>query len=225
MQAKEDLKIYSSSDLSRLVQEYGFFPLFKNQIPGFSVEEHTPPERWFAEDVDGPWEWKGSVIRETGCAYGKFFHGKAGFISMEWFPDFANYRRDGYDFDARYDDGLARHQDKLIYDVLMEYPSLLSKEWRTLTGIKKRGEFDSIVTRLQMLGYVITIDFEYAKDRYGKAYGWGLARYATPEAYFRNTFTEQVYNREPQESKKRIREYLRVLLPLATELQIKKLIG
>ena len=136
MQAKDDLKIYSSSDLSRLVQEYGFLPLLKNQIPGFSVEEHTPPELWFADGVEDPWEWKGPVIRETGCAYGKFFHGKAGFISMEWFPDFANYRRDGYDFDARYDDGFARHQDKLVYDVLAEHPSLLSREWRKLVGMK-----------------------------------------------------------------------------------------
>ena len=225
MQAKDDLMIYSSSDVSRLVQEYGFLPLFKNQISGFSVEEHTPPELWFADGIEGPWEWKGPVIRETGCAYGKFFNGKAGFISMEWFPDFANYRRDGYDFDARYDDGLARHQDKMVYDVLMEQPSLLSREWRKLSGVKKRGEFDSIVARLQMLGYVTTIDFEYAKDRYGKAYGWGLARYATPEGYFGNKFTGRVYNREPQESKKRIWEHLRMLLPLAAESRIEKLIG
>lgn len=225
MQAKDDLMIYSSSDVSRLVQEYGFLPLFKNQISGFSVEEHTPPELWFADGIEGPWEWKGPVIRETGCAYGKFFHGKAGFISMEWFPDFANYRRDGYDFDARYDDGLARHQDKMVYDVLMEQPSLLSREWRKLSGVKKRGEFDSIVARLQMLGYVTTIDFEYAKDRYGKAYGWGRVRYATPEGYFGNKFTGRVYNREPQESKKRIWEHLRMLLPLAAESRIEKLIG
>jgi len=50
-----------------------------------------------------------------------FFHGKAGFISAEWFPDFANYRRDSYDFDARYEDGLARYQDKQVYDILFEY--------------------------------------------------------------------------------------------------------
>ena len=33
-------------------------------------------------------------------AYGKFFDKKAGFISLEWLPYFANYRRSGYDFDA-----------------------------------------------------------------------------------------------------------------------------
>lgn len=217
--------VRSISDLSQMVQECGFLPLLKNRIPGFSVEEHTPTDLWFVDGVDGPWEWKGPVIREIGCAYGKFFQGKAGFISAEWYPDFANYRRDGYDFDARYDDGLAKYQDKQVYDILAEYPSLLSREWRKLTGYKKRGEFDAIVNRLQMQGYVTTVDFEYPRDSRGNPYGWGLARYATPELHFGSAFTGRVYSREPLESKKRIWEHLRTLLPLATESQIKKLIG
>ena len=53
---KDGFKICSASDLSRLVQEYGFLPLLKNQIPGFSAEEHTPPELWFVDGVEGPWE-------------------------------------------------------------------------------------------------------------------------------------------------------------------------
>ena len=180
----DNYRICSKTDLAKMVDEYGFLPLFRNRIPGFSVEEHTAPELWFADNVDGPWEWKGPVIQETHCAYGKFFRGKAGFISREWFPDFANYRRDGYDMDALYDDGLARASDKAVYDILAGELSLLSKEWRRRSGIKKRGEFDSVVTRLQMLGYVTTVDFEYSKDRYGRPYGWGVARYATPEQLF-----------------------------------------
>lgn len=221
----EDFTIRSMQDLSRQVQICGFLPLLKNQIPGFSVEDHTPPELWFADGVEGPWEWKGPVILETGCAYGKFFHGKAGFISAQWFPDFANYQRDGYDFDARYEDGLARYQDKAVYDVLAEHQSLISKEWRRLAGIQKRGEFDGIVSRLQMLGYVTAVNFEYAKDRFGNPYGWGLARYAVPEKYFGMDFKERVYLREPQESGNRIFEYLRGFLPEATEAQIRRIIG
>ena len=133
------ITISSQEDLERMVGAWGFLPLLKNWVPCFSVEEHTPPELWFADGVDGPWEWKGPVIRETGCAYGKFFGGKAGFVSREWYPDFANCRRDGYDFDARYDDGLARNLDKRVYDALLEHQPLLSKEWRKLTGIEKRG--------------------------------------------------------------------------------------
>lgn len=220
-----EIIIRSQEDLVQMVEAYGFLPLFRNHIAGFSVEDHTPPELWFADDTDGPWEWKGPVIQETGCAYGKFFRGKAGFISRSWFPDFANYRRDGYDFDARYNDGLARYQDKIVYDVLTEHSSLLSKEWRKLTGIPKRGTFDATVARLQMQGYVTTIDFEYAEDRNGHPYGWGVARYATPELYFGADFREHLYDKEPEESKALILDYLQKLLPGVSARDIMKIIG
>ena len=92
--------IHSAEDIANLVGELGFLPFFRNGVPGFSLAECTPHELWFSRDVDGPWEWKGPVIRLTGGVYGKFFGNKAGFVSREWFGDFANYRRDGYDFDA-----------------------------------------------------------------------------------------------------------------------------
>ena len=165
-------------------------------------------------------EWKGPVIQKTKCAYGKFFAGKAGFITQEWFYAFANYRRDGYDFDARFEDGLLRRQEYQAMKILMESGSLLSREWRKKMGISKRGEFDAIVTRLQMMGYVITIDFEYAKNKAGQAYGVGVARYATPEMYFGEEFREQVYRDQPEESKQNIVEYLKGRFPAAAEKDI-----
>ena len=200
--------IRSPGDLANMVQQNGFLPLLKNSVPGFSVEEHTPPGLWFAADTEGPWEWKGPVIRQTGCAYGKFFEGRAGFISALWFIEFANCRRDGYDLDARYEDGLIRRQDRDVYQILSQHPSLLSKEWRKRSGIRKRGEFDAIVSRLQRMGYVTTIDFVYEKDRFGRPYGWGVARYATPENYWGGAFCDQVYCNTPAESKAKILTFL-----------------
>lgn len=222
---EREYPVMTEKDLADLVENWGFLPLLKNKIPGFSVEEQTLPELWFADGVDGPWEWKGPVIRETGCAYGKFFRGKAGFVSREWYPDFANYRRDGYDFDARYEDGLAGRQDKLVYDVLAEYGSLISKEWRKLAGIRNRGTFDAAVTRLQMQGYVTTVDFEYARDRNGREYGWGLARYALPERYWGRAFTEKVYVRTPGESGGRMLSHLHSLLPGTEEKELRRILG
>ena len=105
-------QLHSADDLIATVEQYGFLPFFRNEIPGFSVEELCPPELWFADDADGPWEWKGPAARSGKCLYGKLFNKKAGFVSREWIPDFANFRRDGYDFDARWDDGLASYKDK-----------------------------------------------------------------------------------------------------------------
>lgn len=217
--------IGSQHDLSEMVEEYGFLPFFRNAIPGFSVEEHTPYDLWFADGVDGPWEWKGPVIGETGCAYGKFYAGKAMFISREWFCDFANYRRDGYDLDARYEDGLLRRQDRDLWNVLAEHPSMISREWRHAAGVAKRGEFDAAVNRLQMMGYVTTTDFEYPMDKDGNLYGFGLARYAAPENHFGKEFTDHVYEREPEESGRRMEKYLTNLLPQADEREIRRVIG
>ena len=79
-----DFTIYAKEDLEEAVQALGFLPLFANEIPDFSIEEHTVPKAWFSEEP-GVWEWKGSVIRESGCAYGKFFGKKAAFISHSGF--------------------------------------------------------------------------------------------------------------------------------------------
>lgn len=57
------------------------------------------------------------LARRGVVAYGKLFAKKAGLVSREWYPDLANYRRNGYDFDARYEDGLASHQEKRVMDV------------------------------------------------------------------------------------------------------------
>ena len=221
----DDVMISSMEDMAELVRSCGFLPFSANAITGFSVEEHTPPGLWFVDGVAGPWEWKGPVIRATGCVYGKFFRGKPGFISREWFLVFANYRRDGYDFEARCEEGLVGYQEKMVYAVLQQQLSLVSKEWRRLVGMKNRAHFDALVARLQMTGYVVTSDFVYPKAKDGSFYGWGLARYTTPELYFGSEYFESVYELSTQESRERIKEHLSRLLPQATQKQIANVIG
>ena len=222
-------EITSYVELEELVVKWGFLPIFKNDIPGFSVEEHTPVDLWFPDDEEeeGPWEWKGPVARGGKCVYGKLFDRKAGFVSLEWFPDLANYRRDGYDFDARYDDGLAQRRDKTLYDTLSLYGSLLSKELKDLCNYRKGGNkgFDTVITRLQMQTYINIADFEYMMDRHGNLYGWGVARYTTPEAQFGADLFTATYKTEPKTSKEKIVRHLTKLLPVATEQQILKVMG
>ena len=210
-----DFTVQTKQDLIDAVNTFGFVPLFTNSIPGFSVEEHVAPVAWFDSGVDGVWEWKGPVIRETGCAYGKFFEKKAAFISQEWFPDFANFRRDGYDFDARYDDELAEWRDKQLYDLLDQNAPILTGELKRKGDYRKGGKkgFDTIITRLQAQCYVVISDFVYRKDKNGRQYGWGVAEYSTPEKVLGSGFREKVYCRDPAESFQRILEHLKSLLP------------
>lgn len=212
-----DFVIDSKSDLIDAINEYGFLPFFENSIEGFSVEEHITADCWWHSDTGAwsAWEWKGPVIRETGCAYGKFFEKKACYISREWFPDFANYRRDGYDFDARFDDGLAPLRDKQLYDLTAQNAPIISKELKQLGNYKNGGNkgFDTIITRLQSQGYILISDFVYMKDKQGNPYGWGVAEYSTPESFMGSGFTDIVYRRSPAESCERLLEHFSRLFP------------
>ena len=223
-----DFTIQSKADLTDAIRQFGFLPFFANSISGFSVEEHITEDCWY-HSGDGSWsawEWKGPVIRETGCAYGKFFGKKACYISPEWFPDFANYRRDGYDFDARYDDGLADRRDKVLFELVDANAPVISKRLKQLGNYRKGGNrgFDTVINRLQAQCYVLISDFVYMTDKNGKEYGWGVAEYSTPEQFMVSDFTEQVYQRAPEESYARICEHLHEILPDASDQAIRKLI-
>ena len=162
------------------------------------------------------------MIQATGCAYGKFFEKKAVYVSRDWFLDLANYRRDGYDFDARYEDGLARYQDKELYDLIDQSAPVLSKDLRKAGGYGYLGRFqktsgkkgfDTAITRLQEQGYVIISDFVYTVDKYGNRRGWGVAQYNTQERFMGADFSDFVYQRTPEEYYERLLAHLSMLFP------------
>ena len=223
-------RIRTKEDMEEAVREYGILPFFSHSIAGYSIEEMCDPKVYFG-DEPGVWDWKGPVIQELRCAYGKFFHGKAAFITKELFPDFANYRRDGYDFDARFEDGLAKYSEQYLYNIIASRHSVLSKDAKAIGGYIKpktkgpdqwepRKGFDTSITKLQMMCYVTTTDFEYELDKNGNFYGWGVARYATPESFFGKSFENKVYRRTPEESYRRIVRHLKKIVPEASEEQI-----
>ena len=226
-----DLYVRTKQDLIDAVQEYGIVPYFSASIPGFSLEEHCPPTVLFNDTDENTWSWKGPVIRATGCAYGKFFGKKAAYVRKDLFLDLANYRRDGYDFDARYDDGLARFQDKQLYDLIEANAPVLSKVLRQGGGYAYSGRwqktegksgFDASVTRLQEQCYVLISDFVYTLDRMGNRRGWGVAEYSTPEKYMGEFFSQNVYRRSPEESFARLLYHLAGLFPEVPEKDLKR---
>ncbi len=227
--------IRTKEDLEEAVEKLGFLPFFKNSIPGFSIEEHCDPKVYFGEEP-GVWEWKGPVIQELKCAYGKFFEKKAVFISRKWFYDFANYRRDGYDFEGACSDHLIKENEKFLYGLIAERHSVRSKTLKALGGYQKTKEtgkdaweprkgFDTTITNLQMKGYVLIADFDYEQSKDGEFYGWGVARYATPEEFFGKKFAERCYKRTPEESYERIFKHLKKINPKASDIVLRKLLG
>ena len=208
-------EIHNAAELEALVQERGFLPFFACSIPNFSIEDFTPSRYWFVSGVEGPWDWRMDAARRGVVAYGKLFSRKAVLVSREWYPDLANYRRDGYDFDARYEEGLASYREKRVMDVLLREGPTLSKDLKRLAGFGGDGlkGFDTVITSLQMRTYITVHSFEYANDKYGKPYGWGIAKYAVTEDVLGADVTQGAYSREPEESRERIIRHLAELCP------------
>ena len=229
MTFSDDFTISSMEALIDVIDELGFVPFFENEIEGFSIEEHIGEGCWYHDSDNGfwpAWEWKGPVVQAMKCAYGKFLRSKAMYISPKWFPDFANYRRDGYDFDARYDDGLASFHDKELYELLDAHAPIMSKELKQIGGYGKNGRkgFDTMITRLQKQCYVVISDFRYATDKFGNEYGWGIAEYSTPEKFLGKKFSNAVYKRTPEESYARILKHFKKILPDAEQGEIERIL-
>ena len=75
--------IHDVDEAVEYINRVGFLPLFKNEIPGFSLEERTVAEYWWSDDpVRDPWRWRIAIAKRHDVLYGKFFAKKAGFISF-----------------------------------------------------------------------------------------------------------------------------------------------
>ena len=221
-------RIRSWQELIRWIDEIGFLPLFRNEIDGFSAEEHTSDRYWWSGDPEqDPWEWRQFIARSGQVAYGKFFGKKAGFISKAWFPQFANWRRDGYDFDSRWDEGLVSLRKKHVMDQFALKDELYAFELKRLAGFGKGGEknFEGTVTDLQMGGYLLIRDFRQRLNKKGQPYGWPISVYATPEALWGYEYIASAYAEEPVQSKAWIYQQVRKNFPAATEAALHTVLG
>ncbi len=218
-------EIYSAAGLMAYIREVGFLPLLDGGVRGFSAEEVVADDCRYVVFPDGGWDWplwkwKGPVVTDGNCVYGKFFAGKAGFISCDWWPDFCNYRRSKHPVPAE------GSIDETVLLTLQSQGPLITRELRAACGFngpKMRSRFDGYVTRLQMGCYIVTQDFVYPTDKHGKEYGWGWSLLTTPEALLGRESCTSPHT--PQESYDLLANHFRKLLPEATDKQIQKLLG
>ena len=223
--------IRTREELVELVNEIGFLPFFSGNIEGFSLEENISYDAWYQGRWSGKihwdaWDWKGQVLQNKELVYGKFFKKKTGFISLELWPDFCNYRRGGYDFDARFDDGLASYKDKGVVDYITSAGATLTRNIKDSLGYKKGGNkgFETVITRLQMETYVVPINYEYSRRKNGDEYGWGNCRYDIAENYWGDKLCRSAYKRSPEESLDRLINHIRKQLPRLDEEELRGLL-
>ena len=230
-------RIRTWNELVNWVNEIGFLPLFANETEGFSAEEHVSPDFWWSGDPEqDPWVWREIIAESRQLAYGKFFDKKAGFISPSWLPYFANYRRDGYDFDSRWEDGLMNRREKNIMDLLTERDpdneiiwtaeERLSTDVKKLAGFGKGGDknFPGILTGLQMQLYLVTVGFRRRRNKKGGEYGMPVSVLLPPEAVWGYEHVTSAYNEPPAQSRQRIINRVLELFPQADEKTVKRML-
>lgn len=201
-----ETQLKDTLELTMLVNKIGFLPLFKCSIEGFSVEEHTNPADWWTGTQGDPWDWRGVLAAEGQVAYGKLFQNKAGFVSREWYPYFASYRRDGYDFDSRYEDGLASRKAKNIMDLLAENGTMTSSDIKKGAGFGKEGDkgFEGVMSLLQMQTYITVRGFQKKLNKNGEKYGWPTGLFSQSEDLFPPEHVQSAYKISPAECRDRI---------------------
>ena len=216
--------IHNATELMDYIQQVGFLPLLDSGIAGYSADEAVDPDCRYVLLDDGGWDWplwdwKGPIVTESDCVYGKFFNKKAGFVSRSWWPDLYNWRRHSHPAPS------PGSIEETILMTLREHGSMITRDLRRACGFtepKMRSRFDGYVTRLQMACRIVTEDFVYPQDKHGKRYGWGWALLSTPEQLLGKEACH--CDRTPEESMARMLDHLRRLMPRASEQQITKLI-
>ena len=216
--------VHNATELMDYIQQIGFLPLLYSGIRGFSADEAVDPDCRYVLLDDGGWDWplwkwKGPIVTEGGCVYGKFFNKKAGFVSRDWWPDLYNWRHHAHPAPS------AGSIEETILMTLREHGSLITRELRSacgFTGPKMRSRFDGYVTRLQMACRIVTEDFIYPRDKHNHEYGWGWALLNTPEQLLGKEACH--CDRTPEESLERMLNHLSHILPRATEKQLENLI-
>lgn len=209
------LPVHSMQDLEGLIRYTGFLPLFTCSIPGFSVEENVDPTVWFKDDVEGPWEWRSMIAQKGEIFYGKFAENKAVFVHRDWFGALCNYRRNGYDFDTKYELGMATRKEHAIMSLLTERESLLSTELKRSAGFGKSGykDFEPVMTELQMQTYVCIRSFDQRLNKQGQPYGWNVTRYTLPEFILPENAMDAAYAEAPEAAFARMADHLQLILP------------
>ena len=224
-QVMQPLEILTIDQLIDYISGIGLLPLLNIGIEGWSADDVVDEECRYHSDPDEGWEWKlwewkGPIVGETRCAYGKFFEKKAGFITQEWWPDFCNYRRSKYPYPA------PGTIEETILETLKLSDAMITRELRAtcgFNGTRMRSKFDSYLTKLEMGGYIVTEDFIYPRDKHGREYGWGWSLLTTPERLFGKEACRAP--RTPEESYERLFKQLQAILPAVSEKRIARIIG
>jgi len=211
--------VVSADAMYKTIRDKGIIPFFVNPIQGYSIEDLTPPQCWFASEesdgVLGPWDWKIDCIQTGDIVYAKFLNGKAAFATPDWYRELLNVRR-----------SLPKYQpdetQQKVLDYLYQHGTVSIKEIRQLLDVKKNVA-DGIIGKLMMQCRVITGDIQRVyRGEFLTYNGWQVSTFCTPEDYFEDAVVPVC---TPEESKQKLIEHIASLSGETETKKIMKLLG
>lgn len=215
--------VRNASEAADFVVQSGMLPFLKNDLQGFSLEDHVP-DGWFASDDHdlNPWYWRYSFVLDNQIAYGKFFNRKLGFVSKGLFGDFVNVKRQGRSAEQFFEEGIISAEAYSLYEALFGGAVKSSIELRDELGFK-RSVVDRALAELMNETLIVILDFQRRTGRNGRPYGWPIAYYGRPE----DEFGEDVVfcNRTPDHSWQRLLKSSRKLTTVCDENLLAKVLG
>lgn len=189
---------------------------------------YDTPVRWHTGDPEtDPWEWRMRVLDENrGIAYGKFFFGKSGYITEEWFPYFLAARRGAQTLEEAYEMGEISRWEKLIYDIVAENGAMPVHAIKAIAGIQKEDKtaFDKALVSLQGKLYLVLCGRQQKLSKNGWEYGWSSTMLCTPEVFWGSDVFRQPEKITREEAAKEITEQVYKINPLAKPRKINKFI-
>lgn len=219
------MNITSYPELIDYIDKIGFLPLLYTDIAGnWSADAAVDSSCRYRVFPEGGWEWKlwqwkGPILRESGCAYGRYFRGQAGFVSRAWWPDYCNYHR------SKYAAPVSGSIEETVLETLRENGHMTTGELRDacgFTGKNMRGRMSTVIARLELGCRVVTEDFVYKTDRHGRTYGWGSALLTVTEERFGREACHP--DRSPEDSYARLRQQFEHILPHADDALLRRII-
>ena len=223
------VRITDSASMLEAVRAYGFLPFFENAVPGFSVEELTPPSCWLSDEQLGPWDWKVDLVQSGEIVYGKFLcGGKAAFATVPWYAHLRAWRLS----QEKYAPTAEGEQVLALVD---ETGSCVSRQVRERLGVRK-SRADAVLAALMRDCRLVIGDIQRVYRGPNLEYkGWQTASYCRPESVFERpdeTFgpwkikgSSLQCDCSPEASFEKLRDHVLTLFPGADAKSVLKVLG
>ena len=217
--------INTFSDFCSILRNIGFAVSASNDEGIFNLNRYYSEKiRHHTGDSEtDPWEWRiRSVTECDDIAYAKVFNSKGGWITKEWYPYFYAIRRNGYDLDEMYSDGLISGMERDVYNVICESGEIAMHDIKRILNISRESnsKYETTLVKLQMKMFITICGETHKISKIGKPKGWGINVFTPVENFFSDI---KIIDRETAIEK--ITERILEINPLASDKNIKRFLN